>query len=372
MGKKKYEPYSNPDIPYGSVYDKQHFTEDELRKGGDIIEAARAGETSWDEAHNYWEGNRNRYGYSGGDDGAAYIPTGKFSYEAAPQYVNRYQDKINSLMAAIQNRGPFTWDPKNDVGVQQYTKQYRREGERAMQDTMGQAAAMTGGIPSTYAMAAAQQANNYYNAKMSDKIPELRQLAYNMYLDEGADIRKNLSMLMQAEQGDYGKYVDSLGQYNKDRSFAYGNYRDAIGDRRYEDETGYNRGRDALADSLRERDWQHGLDREAVEDDRWNKQWDYQKQRDAVSDSHWKQEQDRLWYAARKKVDGSGKDDAEIISGTPSFNFDPDEGIYSFNGQDYNTVEALQSAIENTAMTEEQFNALLNKLKLFGIPVTVE
>ena len=43
---------------------------------------------------------------------------------------------------------------------------------------------MTGGMPSTAAVNAASQAQDYYNAKMADKIPELYTLAYQMYADE--------------------------------------------------------------------------------------------------------------------------------------------------------------------------------------------
>lgn len=125
-----------------------------------------------------------------------------------------------------------------------------------MQDTLGQVAARTGGLASSYAGSAAQQAYDNYMAALADKIPELKQLAYSMYQDEGAQQRANLEMLMALEQGDYAKYSDLLAQYNTDRSFDYGvfsdqrNYdyqlgRDQIADSRYEDETAYNREQDA-------------------------------------------------------------------------------------------------------------------------------
>ena len=83
---------------------------------------------------------------------------------------------------------------------------------------------------------------------LADKIPELRQLAYSMYMDEGNTQRANLEMLMALEQGDYAKYADLLGQWNTDRNFDYGVHRDQISDNRYNNEWNYQVGRDDIAD----------------------------------------------------------------------------------------------------------------------------
>lgn len=59
----------------------------------------------------------------------------------------------------------------------------------------------------------------------------------------------------------------------------------------------------------------------------------------------------------------------EVITGTPSFSYDPDEGIFTYNGKQYNSLEKLQTAINNSVMSDAQFEALLKKLALYGIPV---
>ena len=64
---------------------------------------------------------------------------------------------------------------------QQYSKMYTREGDRAMKETMAEAAAGAGGMNS-FAITAAQQAANNYSARLNDTIPQLYQLAYEMYL----------------------------------------------------------------------------------------------------------------------------------------------------------------------------------------------
>ena len=81
----------------GSVYDQEHFSNDELRSAAEVRAAAAAGKTTWADAHDYVERIRSNYGYSGDSDGSRYIPLemggggrgnggGGFSYEAAPTY----------------------------------------------------------------------------------------------------------------------------------------------------------------------------------------------------------------------------------------------------------------------------------------------
>lgn len=243
----------------GSVYDQEHFSNDELRSAAEVRAAAAAGKTTWADAHDYVERIRSNYGYSGDSDGSRYIPLemggggrgnggGGFSYEAAPTYTSRYQSQIDDLTRQILNREAFSYDPEKDPTYQQYKESYTRSGERAMQDTLGQVSARTGGLASSYAGSAAQQTYDNYMGALADKIPELKQLAYSMYQDEGNTQRANLEMLVALEQGDYAKYADLLAQYNTDRSFDYGVHRDNISDERYNNEWNYSVGRDQIAD----------------------------------------------------------------------------------------------------------------------------
>ena len=152
-----------------------------------------------------------------------------FSYEAAPEYTSRYQSQIDELANSILNRPDFSYDYQTDPQWQSYKKQYTREGRRASEDVMGQYAAMTGGMPSTAAVTAAQQAGDYYAAQMADKIPELYQAAYNMYLGDLAEQRNDVNMMRGLESDSYNQYLNQLGQYNTDRGFAYNQYLNGIG-----------------------------------------------------------------------------------------------------------------------------------------------
>ena len=257
---------------------------DRLGAFGDAWNEANAAgdQAGMDAAHAGAEALRAKYNYSGGSDGSEYNPWGDnrwhsntasnnnsrvesmepFTYESAPEYVNRYQTQIDDLMDEILNRPEFSYDPETDPRYAAFRKEYQREGQRATADTMGQYAAMTGGMPSTAATVAAQQAGDYYSAQMADRIPELYQLAYSMYQDEGDNMRLNMDMLTALEQGDYNKYLNLLSQYNTDRNFAYGVYSDDWN-------RNYQLDRDDISDSRYDMEWNYGVNRDQISDQRY-------------------------------------------------------------------------------------------------------
>lgn len=147
---------------------------------------------------------------------------GSFEYGIPqPEYTNRYDDTIQDLLGQIVNREDFSYDPEKDPFYGQYRKQYAREGQRATADALGAAAAASGGIASSYANTASAQAGNYYAAQMTDKIPELYQLAYNKYLSDYNMKLSDLGAVQGAEQSDYDKFLNELQQYNTNRTFDY-------------------------------------------------------------------------------------------------------------------------------------------------------
>ena len=138
-----------------------------------------------------------------------------------PTYNNRYQETLDELLGQVQNYGPFTWSKEEDPAYSAYAKQYRREGQRATADAMAQAAALTGGQVSTAAATAASQAGDYYAGQLADVIPQLYENAYQRYLSDYSLLADQLGQVRQAEQLDYAKYLDELGQYNADRNLSY-------------------------------------------------------------------------------------------------------------------------------------------------------
>lgn len=268
--------------------------------------AYAAGDTAgMNKYHQLAEGVRSKYNYSGGEDGSQYNvlkatqqssgrstvrttpqSTGSFSYASAPQYVDGYQKLIDTAQEKVLNRKPFSYDAEKDPSYQQYRDSYTRQGNKAMQDTLAEISARTGGLASSYAGQAAQQTYDGYMSALADKIPELREIAYQKYLDEYNMDKDALNMLTGLSDREYGRYRDSRSDYDTDRSFAYGVFgddrdytyklgRDAVSDSRYTDETNYQREQDAIANALAERQqaWREQTDQ---------RDYDYKVQQDAL------------------------------------------------------------------------------------------
>lgn len=190
---------------------------------------------------------------------------------------------------SLRNAANMKWnyDPDTDPVWQAYQKQYRREGQRATEDTLGRAAGMTGGMPSSYAVTAASQAGNYYASQLSDKLPQLYRDAYDRYLKEyerqlglseaygQADTteygrwldsqNQNLNLANAYYlygQQDYDRHLDQVNQFNKDREFAYGTAQDSINNERSDWKTRYQQYLDEVDQFNKSRDFAYGAARD--------------------------------------------------------------------------------------------------------------
>ena len=136
----------------------------------------------------------------------------------------QYGQQMQDALKALQNRKKFSYDVNSDALYQQYKDKYVQQGKQAMQDTMGQAAALTGGYGSTYGQAVGQQQYNAYLQNLNDVVPELYQLALERYNMEGDDLKTQYSLLADQYQQEYGQYRDMLSDWQTDRSFLSGRY----------------------------------------------------------------------------------------------------------------------------------------------------
>jgi hypothetical protein len=147
--------------------------------------------------------------------------------QAPDPYQSQYDGKVQSLLGQIENRKPFQYDVNGDALYQMYKNQYVTAGKQAMQDTMGQAAAMTGGYGNSYAASAGNQAYQAYLGKLNEMVPQLYNIAYNQYQQQGQDLKDLYSMYNARENQDYGRWRDAMGDYRDDRSYLYGIAQDA-------------------------------------------------------------------------------------------------------------------------------------------------
>ena len=141
------------------------------------------------------------------------------AYDAAKDAVTNYGDftwdkqgEYDALYDKYTNRDPFSYDFNADALYQQYKDMYMQQGKMAMQDAMGQAAAMTGGYGNSYAATVGNQAYQEHLGKLNEVIPELYQLAYSKYNQEGQDMLNAMGLMESDRAFDYGQYTDKYGR----------------------------------------------------------------------------------------------------------------------------------------------------------------
>lgn len=142
------------------------------------------------------------------------------------EYASRYTDQLDRIYDEIQNRGPFQYDLNGDQLWQQYKDQYMQSGKQAMLDTMGQAAALTGGYGNSYAASVGNQQYQQYLRDMTGIIPDLYAQAAARYDQGTQDAYNRYGLAQQADATDYQRYADQLAQWNADRNWGSQAYAD--------------------------------------------------------------------------------------------------------------------------------------------------
>ena len=142
-------------------------------------------------------------------------------------YRSRFEERLQALYDQIAGREAFDYDPEEDESYQRYARLYAARGAAAMEDTLGKAAALTGGYASSYAQSAGQQAYNGYLQELAALVPELRQAALAEYQQEGKALQNQYSMLDAQEKADYDRWQEARGDWQKQLEAAQAAYEDA-------------------------------------------------------------------------------------------------------------------------------------------------
>ncbi len=143
-------------------------------------------------------------------DYANTMETLKRQESSLPEYTGSYDAEIRELYGRIVNRGGFKYSTGSDPLYGVYRDRYTREGGLAMRDSMGQAAALTGGYGSSYAQTVGRQQYDAYLQKLSDAVPELYSAAYQQYKDEGDSLSQQLAAAQGLAEAEYGRHRDSV------------------------------------------------------------------------------------------------------------------------------------------------------------------
>lgn len=97
---------------------------------------------------------------------------------------SEYAAKVEELYNQLMGYKPFQYDLTGDLLYRQMADQYTQQGRLAMQDTMGTAAALTGGYGNSYANQVGNQAYQQYLTYLNEQIPSLYEQAYNTWAGE--------------------------------------------------------------------------------------------------------------------------------------------------------------------------------------------
>ena len=194
---------------------------------------------------------------------------------------------LNSLL----NRKAFSYDLNADALYQQYKNQYQALGKLAMEDSMGQASALTGGYGNSYAVSAGSQAYQDYLDKANSMIPEFYGMALNTYNAESDRLANNFGVISADRNTAYGEYADKYNRLAADRDYYANEYNNAynrdyaqwVDNRNYDQNqywneynAGYQKDRDAVADSQWQQQFAYQKDRDSVADEQFNRQMSLQ------------------------------------------------------------------------------------------------
>lgn len=130
---------------------------------------------------------------------------------------NSHSAQRDELANKIMNREDFSYDMSKDTLWQNALASAMESGKTAMADTMGQAAALTGGYGSSYATAAAAGTYNQYISDIYDNLPQYYQMALNQYEMEGNELYNRYNLVDSQYQQEYNEkqndYSNAMNEY---------------------------------------------------------------------------------------------------------------------------------------------------------------
>lgn len=277
-------------------------------------------------------------------------------------YESAYQSQIDEILNGILSRGSFEYDPAKDKLYQSMADQYKQKGKQAMRDTMGNAAALTGGYGSSYAATAGSQAYDNYMQQLQDRVPELYQLALQSWQNETDSMYNKLNALNTQDDAAYGRYRDSVSDWRSDRDYLYNRAKDQY-------DTEYGQWRDSVGDWQSNRDY--AMNKYAQLSDE-----DYRKYQDALSQynedrafDYQKEQDDREYQLALQKAaqKSSGSSSSSKSSKTSNTGSKISYGEARYNmmskGNKSSKYSYANKLLSKGQITESEYIRLCNEIE---------
>lgn len=134
-------------------------------------------------------------------------------------YSSKYGAKLDNILQQVTNPEKFKYSFNGDELFKSYADLYTQKGKQASLDAMGQAAGLTGGYGNSYAQQAGNQQYQQYLLGLYDKGMDLYDRAYQRYLGDQEQQREAYNMLASADQTDYGRYRDTVGDWQNELGY---------------------------------------------------------------------------------------------------------------------------------------------------------
>jgi len=141
-------------------------------------------------------------------------------------YNSKYGAQLDTILQEIQNPGTFKYDMNGDALFNSYKDLVTEQARQGAVNAQGMAAGLTGGYGNSYAQSAGAQAYQQALLPLYERIPEFANLARQNYDADISNRYRALAALQEAENADYNRYRDTVGDWREDVAMAQDAYRD--------------------------------------------------------------------------------------------------------------------------------------------------
>ncbi len=285
-----------------------------------------------------------------------------------------YTDQIEELLKEYKNRDVFSYDAATDPMFQQMLAGYMNSGKIAMQDTIGQAAALTGGYGNTYGTAAGNAVYNQYLSEAYGNLPEYYNLALEAYNMQGDQMLNELAMLQDSDNREYDRmmnaYTANLGAANALYNQEYDQYLKQLSQSNYEKEFAYQKSQDALAQQNYENEFAYQQYLDELSQSNYEKEFAYQQSQDALNQNNYENE-----VAYQKYLDElnyNAQDASESSVALSNTDIERIKEVYAKNGGGDAGKEAVNSYLDVIGKNdggEEYYNGIDAILESVSVPI---
>ena len=191
----------------------------------------------------------------------------RHTQEKPAAYSSQWSTQRAQAAQKLADSKPFSYDINGDALYRQLKDQYVQQGRQAMLDTVGRTAALTGGYGNSYSQSAGQQAYHSYLQQLTDRLPELQNMALQRYNTQNQQLKDQYDLYTDLEEADYSRYGDALQAYYEEQDRL-------LEEARYQQQLGYTAYRDQLADALAQQEFAYQQQRDQEADRQWQAEFD--------------------------------------------------------------------------------------------------